>query len=71
METISWKVHADRLCFYSRNRTFVSGVDHKIMLLFHQAALESLIRYGMETPCDAVMTSDFTELWPSLTFQSC
>ncbi len=48
-----WNTHVEWLCSHSHQRMYflhrlrLYGVDQKIMLLFYQAVLESIIRYGM------------------------
>ena len=50
---LRWGTHVDSLCsrlkqrlyFLRRLRSY--GVDKKIMLIFYQAVLESIVRYGM------------------------
>ncbi len=49
----NWEVHVDTLCsrlqqrMYFLRRLRVFGVDQKLMFLFYQAVLESIIRFGM------------------------
>lgn len=51
--TFSWKVHVESLCcriqqrLYFLRRLRVFGVDQRIMFVFYQAVLESLVRYGI------------------------
>lgn len=51
--SLNWRTHVQRLCsklqqhlhFLRRLRAF--GEEQRIMLLFHEAVLESVIRYGL------------------------
>lgn len=51
--TLSWSTHCDCLCSRLQQRSHflccvrAHGVDNKITLIFYQAVLESLIRYGI------------------------
>lgn len=51
--TFSWKIHVDSLCsrlqqrIYFLRRLRLYGVNQRIMFLFYQAVLESLVRYSL------------------------
>lgn len=51
--SLNWNTHVDSLCsrlqqrLHFLRRLRVHGVDQKCMLVFYQAVLESLIRYGI------------------------
>ena len=52
-DCFSWQVHVDYLCgrlqqrLYFLRRLRVFGVNQRVMFLFYQAVLESILRYGM------------------------
>lgn len=51
--TFAWKVLIDSLCFRLQQRLYffrmlrLFVVDQRIMFIFYQAVLESLVRYGI------------------------
>ncbi len=54
-KSLTWDMHVHWVCeglsqrLYFLRRLWFDGVDSKIILLFYQSVLESVIRYGLST----------------------